>query len=1098
ILPYDEDQGTSHSARNNTTDLTVVLVFLLPCRSQHYGRVEGGPGQPATGCFPPLHPALSQSQPGSHMMSSEEESDGFGLYNDKLSKKAKRSRQRVDAGEPRNSYSSIPNFSSRPNFMNSGIYGAFFSQNQQHFGFFGQGFGPNKMLNELLGRQVKTGSEANIPGDNMMTIDPNSAEANNYEAQVLRRGLDEDISPPPGDMAAHHMLRDILQGRKKELLALEQEFRGVNTNGTGPNSPDNNNCINNNNNNTELKNTNITNGIDNSDSEKHNMMNGDSEMNEIQDDGDNISNPEENQNDVSDKINNSMDEENLNDGDASDSEHSVHSNSSDIKKELDDPDLKDSNSNDKSDQVELKRARVENIVSTMRSSPSLPTQVNGCKKRKLYHPQQHDNSLTERYASLNNNNISPNLNMLLEEDEDEDLGPEEIRQKVVEKNALKNQLRSMQEQLAAMQQKYVRLCTKMETETEPTEPQEVEEVTSDVEQENNNVPVKPELSTPSTTPVKETPSTPNSTPVSQPVMSPAISKMISAKLHQQQQNGPHLNPHGLPLPPNFNGALSLLQQQVLQEQHPQGIPMPPHHHPHHHPHPAMGPHALSNAAAMYLGVRFMEQEARMAKEVAMAAEHHQQQQRNSVEHNGPPSQNHPQRNQNEPNNQSHQPRQSPHPNMNHKNEFNERLSMLRNSALQPIAGPVELENLADVLKSEITSSLSNLIDSIIARFIQQRRMMGKQAEASVAAEQLNKDLLLASQLLDRKSQRTKVIDRGHSGAAAERERSSSNGSNQREPPRMNTAAFPTLPLPPHHPNNNNPENNINTMNLPQIRPSPMFQPPKTPTSSMNSAAAAAAAAIYSMGGLPHPNPFAEREIREERERNAPEQNEALSLVVQPKKKRHKVTDTRITPRTVSRILAQDNMRGPTPPSAMDLNKFNLNSLMNQQHNSNNNNSNNVQGNNSSHMNGNPMNSNQNSNTGSESPQRPTYHPPPPPPPMLPVSLPTSVAIPNPSLHESQVFSPYSPFYNAHPGQNPHLGASSPPGMNDLRDSPPLPPHPTMLHPALLAAAHGGSPDFNMRGGGDSMDMVSDEFGNEAYDGMSPTISFINNQQIKLR
>uniref|UniRef100_A0A8D8UKN7 Homeobox protein prospero n=2 Tax=Cacopsylla melanoneura TaxID=428564 RepID=A0A8D8UKN7_9HEMI len=535
------------------------------------------------------------------------------------------------------------------------------------------------------------------------------------------------------------------------------------------------------------------------------------------------------------------------------------------------------------------------------------------------------------------------------------------------------------------------------------------------------------------------------------------------------------------MPPNFNGALSLLQQQVLQEQHPQGIPMPPHHHPHHHPHPAMGPHALSNAAAMYLGVRFMEQEARMAKEVAMAAEHHQQQQRNSGEHNGPPSQNHPQRNQNEPNNQS-QPRQSPHPNMNHKNEFNERLSMLRNSALQPIAGPVELENLADVLKSEITSSLSNLIDSIIARFIQQRRMMGKQAEASAAAEQLNKDLLLASQLLDRKSQRTKVIDRGHSGAAAERERSSSNGSNQREPPRMNTAAFPTLPLPPHHPNNNNPENNINTMNLPQIRPSPMFQTPKTPTSSMNSAAAAAAAAIYSMGGLPHPNPFAEREVREERERNAPEQNEALSLVVQPKKKRHKVTDTRITPRTVSRILAQDNMRGPTPPTAMDLNKFTLNNLMNQQHNSN---SNNVQGNNSSQMNGHPMNSNQNSNTGSESPQRPSYHPPPPPPPMLPVSLPTSVAIPNPSLHESQVFSPYSPFYNAHPGQNPHLmGASSPPGMNDLRDSPPLPPHPTMLHPALLAAAHGGSPDFNMRGGGDSMDMVSDEFGNEAYDDCS--------------
>lgn len=47
-------------------------------------------------------------------------------------------------------------------------------------------------------------------------------------------------------------------------------------------------------------------------------------------------------------------------------------------------------------------------------------------------------------------------------------------------------------------------------------------------------------------------------------------------------------------------------------------------------------------------------------------------------------------------------------------------------------------------------------------------------------------------------------------------------------------------------------------------------------------------------------------------------------------------------------------------------------------------------------------------TPSESPSpRSAYHGPPPNS-ILPVSLPTSVAIPNPSLHESQVFSPYSP------------------------------------------------------------------------------------------
>lgn len=103
-----------------------------------------------------------------------------------------------------------------------------------------------------------------------------------------------------------------------------------------------------------------------------------------------------------------------------------------------------------------------------------------------------------------------------------------------------------------------------------------------------------------------------------------------------------------------------------------------------------------------------------------------------------------------------------------------------------------------------------------------------------------------------------------------------------------------------------------------------------------------------------------------------EQNEALSLVVTPKKKRHKVTDTRITPRTVSRILGQDGM-GMSPASMEP--------------------------------------------TPCTSPRPPPY--PQPPPPMLPVSLPTSVAIPNPGLHESQVFSPYSPFFHG-PSHGHHM------------------------------------------------------------------------------
>lgn len=131
-----------------------------------------------------------------------------------------------------------------------------------------------------------------------------------------------------------------------------------------------------------------------------------------------------------------------------------------------------------------------------------------------------------------------------------------------------------------------------------------------------------------------------------------------------------------------------------------------------------------------------------------------------------------------------------------------------------------------------------------------------------------------------------------------------------------------------------------------------------------------------------------------------------------------------------------------------------------------------------------------SNSGAESPPPPPrpYHPPS----MLPVSLPTSVAIPNPSLHESQVFSPYSPFFHQHPGH--HLNGS-PPGVMEHRESPPLPNPPTMLHPALLAAAHhSGTPDYVHFRASSALQDCGDRGseGNSAdgpFDGLQPSISF---------
>ncbi|KAL3285673.1 hypothetical protein HHI36_000205 [Cryptolaemus montrouzieri] len=739
-------------------------------------------------------------------MSSEEETE-FGLYTDKLLKKSKRTRQRVDAGEPRNSYSSIPNFSSRPTFLggSNNLYGAIFTQ-QQQFGLFGPGFAPAKMLNELLGRQK---------------VDSSDGEDVKFDSVIRCDG-----SPPSGEQLAHHMLRDILQGRKHDLLSLEHEMR---------NGQDH---LNNNNNDSK------------SDPERN-------DVDAAQGIKDCIQEGRKSQEPLSEEVMNGMETESLPSPKAEPA--------SPAKPE------------------DAKKARVENIVSGMRSSPA-PPQVNGCKKRKLYQPQQHDTN-ADRY---------------IDDDIEEETEP--IKQKRVEKNLLKSQLRTMQEQLAEMQQKYVQLCTRVEQGSE--ESQEVEEIPSDSEQSlKRSGPPSPVIPSP---------------PLVQPPPPPTLAQQVS-----KLKIGP-------PGPPFHNG--------MLQE----------------HSH-------MSSAAAMYLGVShklLMEQEARMAKEAAAASEVQQQ-------------------------NISHTQQQQMQTNK--SENIAERLHMMRN-----ISTPTnnDLEGLADALKSEITASLSNLIDSILTRFVHQRKC--KQQDAANAAEQLNKDLLMASQLLDRKSPRTKVAERP-----------------QAPPPQVPTSSGPQMPPKP-----------------PGISQAPLF-------------------------GMNHPFCVGKQEN--------PEQNEALSLVVTPKKKRHKVTDTRITPRTVSRILGGQDGMGMSPASM--------------------------------------------EHSQCSSPRPPPYHHHHQPPPMLPVSLPTSVAIPNPGLHESQVFSPYSPFFHG-PSHGHHMAmqaSSSPPRMHKLeRESPPIHHPPTLLHPALLAAAqHGGSPDYShMRvpSGGvnmDNGDRNSDcNSGDISYDGMQPTISFL--------
>ncbi|XP_033232695.1 homeobox protein prospero isoform X5 [Drosophila pseudoobscura] len=793
--------------------------------------------------------------------------------------------------------------------------------------------------------------------------------------------------------------------------------------------------------------------------------------------------------------------------------------------------------------MELKRARVENIVSGMRCSPSSivqagQLQVNGCKKRKLYQPQQH---AMERYvAAAAGLNFGLNLqSMMLDQDDSEqsnELESPQIQQKRVEKNALKSQLRSMQEQLAEMQQKYVQLCTRMEQESECQEldndqdPDPEQDLDPEQEQEqepeqdngsSDNIELSPSPTLTggdispahkeeaggqerpgSSSPKPKTALSETGAPNSTNMLSQMMSKMMSSKLHNPLVGHPAL-PQGFP---------PLLQH--------------------------MGD--MSHAAAMYQQF-FFEQEARMAKEAAEQQQQQQQQQQHQQQQQEQQrrfeqeqqeqrrkevqeqqqqiqrQQQHLQQLQQQQMEQQQQQQQhvatAPRPPQMHhpaparlptrlggaaaahsalKSELSEKFQMLRNSnnsSMMRMSG-TDLEGLADVLKSEITTSLSALVDTIVTRFVHQRRLFSKQADSvTAAAEQLNKDLLLASQILDRKSPRTKVADRGGPGAQ-----------NGPTPTTQSAAA--------------------------------MFQAPKTPQG-MNPVAAAA---LYnSMTGpfcLPPDQQQQQQQqaaqqaqqqqqsVQQQQQQSAQqtqqqlEQNEALSLVVTPKKKRHKVTDTRITPRTVSRILAQDGVVPPNPNGQQNATPLQQQQQQQQQQS-------NGGGNSNATPAQSPTGRSQSVGGGGGGGGAGAYHPqpPPPPPPMMPVSLPTSVAIPNPSLHESKVFSPYSPFFNPHAGGQPTAAqmhqhhhqhqhqmqlSSSPPGslgaLMDSRDSPPLPHPPSMLHPALLAAAHhGGSPDYKtcLRAVMDAQDRQSEcNSADMSFDGMQPTSSTLTPMHLR--
>ena len=295
-----------------------------------------------------------------------------------------------------------------------------------------------------------------------------------------------------------------------------------------------------------------------------------------------------------------------------------------------------------------------------------------------------------------------------------------------------------------------------------------------------------------------------------------------------------------------------------------------------------------------------------------------------------------------------------------KNEIAEKLK-----AISP-----ELEGLADILKSELKTSLTIIVDSIVQKYLTQKRQpLSKFSENSFFNhEPRNKTPSgRAPQVRDRSTPRT--IQQPVSMA---------------NPSSLSNSLATT-------------NNLVMSGSIAQPRisfPAPVSGELAAPKPPMM-------AALYpSFGG----------QISDDEKDDESEQDDALNLTVTPKKKRHKVTDTRITPRTVSRLLGEQ-------PSMADLHK---------------------------HF----------------GPGGPFMNPgflPRPPFPGLPGSflpnIPTSL---NPSLSHPGDHFPFSPF--GFPGPLSRGRDLSPPSSRPRSASPPRDPRPPppLIHPAILAAQ---SPDF---------------------------------------
>ena len=307
----------------------------------------------------------------------------------------------------------------------------------------------------------------------------------------------------------------------------------------------------------------------------------------------------------------------------------------------------------------------------------------------------------------------------------------------------------------------------------------------------------------------------------------------------------------------------------------------------------------------------------------------------------------------------------------------------------------ELKGVADVLKAEITASLGPLIDTILGRFMQGQRNNNSMPKASLG---LNKPGFLPGSLGMTGLSGSDPVDPMLPPMPSLKTNTPSGRAPQvrdRAAPRSNGGM---MPVSMYNPTKFMPPVTTSTTSSnafplpPTLRPAPgLLQPGITtlaPSTTSTTNTSLNNNNSEDEGSAPSPGGNNPREL------SPPEQDEALSLVVTPKKRRHKVTDTRITPRTLSRVLGEQplaELHKQFPHFAAGLK----------------------------------------ADGNLPRPQHPLF-------PGLPAhpgllsGLPTSVAIPNPSLSDFNPFSFYSP---------PHLPSSTatgatPPGMPAVRDNKP--------------------------------------------------------------